>query len=397
MAKKTPGPHNELIHCDACGEDFSITYKRCPFCGEKGGRSQAEDEYVFDGGYIFDELDSEQDEDDVQPRGGKRLSGSNRAGAERSSRPVSRASFSELLARTGHTPARAAGFIFTLVVIIAAFLIVTTIIIPMINRGSTQIPGTDPEQSQSQESDSPAPSDSVPMESDPVQTPSESVPVESIPVESTPVETTPVTPSTPVETTPVTPSTPVETIPVGQTATALTLSKTEFTISDRYPEPITLKATLLPAGSTGTVSWSSSNPAVATVDQNGKVTAVSAGQATITASLPGGITATCLVRSSVSGSTASTPTTTPSAPSTSTTPSGGTLTLSREDFTLNDTWPTYTFTVTGASGTVNWVSSNPSIASIDANGKVSKTGTGKCTITATDAAGNTATCIVRCN
>ena len=29
-----PSP-NSLIHCAVCGEDYSATYKRCPFCGAK--------------------------------------------------------------------------------------------------------------------------------------------------------------------------------------------------------------------------------------------------------------------------------------------------------------------------------------------------------------------------
>ena len=32
------GTKNELIHCENCGEDYSATYKRCPFCDEAGGR-----------------------------------------------------------------------------------------------------------------------------------------------------------------------------------------------------------------------------------------------------------------------------------------------------------------------------------------------------------------------
>ena len=31
MARKTN--LDGLIHCDSCGEDYSATYKRCPFCG----------------------------------------------------------------------------------------------------------------------------------------------------------------------------------------------------------------------------------------------------------------------------------------------------------------------------------------------------------------------------
>lgn len=116
------------------------------------------------------------------------------------------------------------------------------------------------------------------------------------------------------------------------------------------------------------------------------------GSATITATLPGGVTHTCRVISSVSSGTTSS-----ESPSTSTPPSAGSLTLSREDFTLNDTWPSYTFEVTGASGSVTWSTSDASVASVDANGTVTKVGSGQCTITARDSSGNTATCIVRCS
>ena len=56
-----------------------------------------------------------------------------------------------------------------------------------------------------------------------------------------------------------------------------------------------LKVTLAPADATDkTVTWTSSNPAVATVDANGNVTGVAAGTATITAQA-GDKTATCVV------------------------------------------------------------------------------------------------------
>ena len=58
-----------------------------------------------------------------------------------------------------------------------------------------------------------------------------------------------------------------------------------------------LTATVIPDNATNkTVSWSSSNEAVATVDQDGKVKGVGAGEATITAtSEDGGFTAECAV------------------------------------------------------------------------------------------------------
>ena len=64
-------------------------------------------------------------------------------------------------------------------------------------------------------------------------------------------------------------------------ATSVTLNKDATTIYTGADE--TLVATVLPADTTDTLSWTSSNPAVATVDTNGKVTAVAPGTATITA------------------------------------------------------------------------------------------------------------------
>ena len=53
-----------------------------------------------------------------------------------------------------------------------------------------------------------------------------------------------------------------------------------------------LTASLEPENAQGTISWSSSDTSVATVDKNGLVTAVQSGKATITASV-GTLTATC--------------------------------------------------------------------------------------------------------
>ena len=62
-------------------------------------------------------------------------------------------------------------------------------------------------------------------------------------------------------------------------------------------ETFTLKATVTPDNATDkSVTWSSSAPDVASVDANGKVTAVKAGSATITVTTnDGGKTATCAV------------------------------------------------------------------------------------------------------
>lgn len=36
--KRTSSRRTDVIRCDNCGEDYSITYKRCPFCDERPGR-----------------------------------------------------------------------------------------------------------------------------------------------------------------------------------------------------------------------------------------------------------------------------------------------------------------------------------------------------------------------
>jgi uncharacterized protein YjdB len=77
--------------------------------------------------------------------------------------------------------------------------------------------------------------------------------------------------------------------------TGVTLSPTSLTLYN--PTPSQLTATVLPSNATNKdVNWSSSNPAVATVDENGMVTAVYEGSAIITATtVDGGRTANCNV------------------------------------------------------------------------------------------------------
>ena len=77
--------------------------------------------------------------------------------------------------------------------------------------------------------------------------------------------------------------------------TGVTLNKTELSLTVGSSEQLT--ATVAPAEADNkSVTWTSSNPAVATVDASGNVTAVSAGSATITVTTAdGGKTATCTV------------------------------------------------------------------------------------------------------
>ncbi len=84
-------------------------------------------------------------------------------------------------------------------------------------------------------------------------------------------------------------------------ATGITLNKTALSLTAGGSEQ--LNATVQPADTTDTVKWSSNKPEIAKVDSTGKVTAVAAGEAVITAKA-GDKTATCTVKVSCSHSLA---------------------------------------------------------------------------------------------
>ena len=160
--------------------------------------------------------------------------------------------------------------------------------------------------------------------------------------------------------------------------TGVSLDKETATLFEG--ETTTLTATIAPDNATDkSVTWTSSAPEVATVDANGKVTAVKAGSATITVTTTdGGKTATCTV--------------TVKAHVASVTLDKTTLTLTAgESASLTATVnPDY-----AEDKSVTWTSSAPDVASVDANGKVTavKAGTATITVTTTDG-GMTATCAV---
>ena len=144
-----------------------------------------------------------------------------------------------------------------------------------------------------------------------------------------------------------------------------------------------LTATVLPENTTDSksVSWGSSNEAVATVSEDGTITAKSAGTAVITATSTNGKTAGC------------------------------TVTVSKKeipivDVALNRTSATITegdilnltATVlpenTTESKNIGWSSSNNDIATVDSTGKVTAKQAGTVVITATSSNGKTASCTI---
>ena len=75
---------------------------------------------------------------------------------------------------------------------------------------------------------------------------------------------------------------PVDSKPKNIAVTSVTLDKTSATLL--VGNTLTVKATVKPTNATNkTVTWSSSNSKVVTVDKNGKITAVGVGTATVTA------------------------------------------------------------------------------------------------------------------
>ena len=166
---------------------------------------------------------------------------------------------------------------------------------------------------------------------------------------------------------------------VNEPITSLTINKTEATLIEG--ETLELTVETAPVYATDhSVTWSSSDEKVATVDANGKVTTISAGTVTITATANdgSGLKATCklTVKKNVLTS----------------------LTINKSQATLTQ-GDSITLTVKTAPSsapdhTVTWSSSDEKIATVDANGKVIAIAKGNATITATanDGSGLKATC-----
>jgi len=203
--------HDTLIHCEACGEDYSSTYRRCPFCGarndprrtsgrddpksssryiptpppardrrdDRDDREDVDDTYVFDGQDAFDE-EPEEGSRASRPRGGKRLAPKEGGGFELP--PV-------------NWP-RLITFLCSLVIIVAALVIVFTYIYPKLHK--------DPPSSASAE-----------VSAQPSPDVTATGPV--VPTEDPAVSTEPVDPSQPVEPS-AEPSAPVTSAPPSGTS-----------------------------------------------------------------------------------------------------------------------------------------------------------------------------------
>ena len=157
------------------------------------------------------------------------------------------------------------------------------------------------------------------------------------------------------------------------------LDRTNLTLTKG--KTYTLKTTV--TGTNKAVSWSSSNSSVASVDKNGKVTAKTKGNATITAKVDG-VSASCKV--------------------TVNEPAKTTIKLDKTKVTLGAGEPCMLKATVSPSQKVTWTSSNPKLVKVDSNGKLTVTNEifnyfeVEQTVKITAKAGNaTATCTVTTN
>ena len=142
-------------------------------------------------------------------------------------------------------------------------------------------------------------------------------------------------------------------------------------------EAIQLKVSILPETTTDcSITFSSSDGNVATVDENGVVTAVGVGTVEIT------VTAASGVQSTITFIVDPTP--------------AGSIILDKDELTLKATdTAQLTATIlpsTTTDKTVTWSSSDGNVAGVDNNGKVTAVAVGNAMIIATAASGKTASC-----
>lgn len=170
------------------------------------------------------------------------------------------------------------------------------------------------------------------------------------------------------------------TITVKQPVTGVTLNKTTLDLEKDQTEK--LVATVLPENADGdkTVTWKSSNNAVATVSTDGTVTALGKGSCDITVTTQNGKTATCKVTVGVPLKSISF-----KDDITSKTINKG------EEFTLE---VVYNPTDTDIDKTITWSSTDTSVATVE-NGKVTAIGGGETEIKATTVNGLEAICKVK--
>ena len=168
----------------------------------------------------------------------------------------------------------------------------------------------------------------------------------------------------------------VSTLPETLTIAYLGSPRTEFSMSvGDDPIPLTV------SGGSGTYQWSSSDDGIASVSQDGKVTAVSGGKITLTVT-DGTGKGTCVVY--VRGGTSS---------DGGTTQTNTSAALNKTDITIK-VGEKAQLKVSGVTTALSWSSSNSGVATVASDGTVTGVGKGTATVTVSWD-GNSQKCIVR--
>lgn len=138
----------------------------------------------------------------------------------------------------------------------------------------------------------------------------------------------------------------------------ITLSTHDFTLRT-LGESATIR---VKGGSEGPFTWVSQNPSVASVDENGKVTAVSHG--TVNIIVTDGVKKGLCVARMITGAASTA------------------AKLNTTDFTRTVDEGEYHLKVSGVEADIQWTSDNPSVATVDADGFVTPVGKGQARIRA---------------
>ena len=133
----------------------------------------------------------------------------------------------------------------------------------------------------------------------------------------------------------------------------ITLSTHDFTLRT-LGESATVRVT---GGSDGPFTWVSENPSVASVDENGKITAMSHG--TVNVIVTDGVRKGLCIARMITGATSTE------------------AKLNTSDFTRTVDEGEYQLKVSGVSAPITWTTENASVATVDENGVVTPVGKGR--------------------
>lgn len=382
----------ELIHCDACGEDYAAAYRRCPFCGAKAGKKAPKapvyDEYEAE---FWDEEGDELPEEvpvtfEPDPyassHGGKRLATNRRGGGYGG----------------GVSVGRIVAYILTALIVAAAVWTVVTQVLPRLLPVSSPDPSPTPPVSALDPSLSPTPTPTPTPSSTPEATPSpsDSAYSEPLPVVSgmPSAEAPEPSPSqSAAAQTPVSQAPAASAAPSASPSGSLKLSSVDFTLSQRYP---TYQMEIEGVGR-AQATYVISDESIAAVSSTGNIKALKNGVTKLTVTANDGRSATAIVR--VSGFAAEetqTPTES-SAPAASSAPEETEegAKLSSTDFTLSSAnGSSYRLRVSGGTAAY-WTSSDVGVATVSSNGTVTAVGRGTARITCALTDGSILKCIVR--